>query len=358
MKKLTALLLALAMMLTLCACGNTPAQDAAPQTPPTETPAQQPGSEPPAGPEGNTPPAGYPAKSTVSYIVPSSAGGSTDTISRMLLEYVDIPGADIVVEDISGGSQSVATAEMVTRADAGNTIIMMCNSGYFVQPLLNDLVYSAEDILPFTKCFPDVNAIVTFNSSAPVDTVEDLFDYLKNNSFTYGVTNWGAYAHQAMGNLLNELGCPANGTCIVYEGSQNLYQAVMNGELDCAVMDDSYIVQHVKDGEVKGLLSLSANPSPVLPDIPTAAAYDIANAGSFVGIKYLAVHKDTPAEVVAYLKAVFDEAIMSEGYQQYLADTNAGALDHIYTLEEIQAEADAAVENTRKILISLGMLTE
>ena len=357
MKKFMAALLTLAMLLTLCACGSKPADNTPQDTTPSaadNTPADT--AEPAADP--TTPPAGYPAKSTVSYIVPSSAGGSIDTISRMLLEYVEIPGADIVVEDISGGSQSVATAEMVTRDDGGNTVIVMCNSGYFVQPLLNDLIYTPDDILPFTKFFPDVTAIVTFSKNASVQTIEEMFDYFKTTSFTYGVTNWGAYAHQAMGNLLNELGCPENGTCIVYEGSQNLYQAVINGELDCAVMDDSYIVQQVNNGEVNGLLSLSANPSPVLPEIPTASEYGIANAGSFVGFKFLAVHKNTPPEVVAYLKNVFDEAIMSEGYQKYLADSNAGTLDHVSTLEEIRAEADAAAENTRNILISLGMITE
>ena len=102
MKKLVALLLALAMVFALAACGNA-AAPAATQAPTAE----------PAAPAVDPASADSFPTGTITFIVPYAAGDGLDLSCRAMLESLDVP-VNVVVENISGGSGTILPKALQT----------------------------------------------------------------------------------------------------------------------------------------------------------------------------------------------------------------------------------------------------
>jgi tripartite-type tricarboxylate transporter receptor subunit TctC len=351
-KKLFALFLAtFALTTVLGGCAQKTTDSASTSTPDTtqsdvSTPAAEENTEPGA-------PAGYP-NGTISFIVSSSAGSATDTAARAFVDNLDL-GGDIVIENISGGSQTIGTTEALSRAADGQTLVMMANAGLYSQPLMSQLAYTVDDLRILSDIYPHCIAIVFVRPDSPLQTADDFMDYIKNNQFSYGCANIGGYAHIAMSSALIQLGLLGNATPVAYDGSQNVMQAVLNGELDFAILDDNFINKYIESGDLRGLLTLYDGPTPLLPDITPISDYGVTGMGSMVGIKFLAVHKDTPEDIAQYIKQQADAAVMSDTYQQFLQDSGVGTMDEIYTEEELQKTVASAVEQTREVLVQLGL---
>lgn len=349
-KKLLALFLATFMLTTvLSGCGSkqpSTTKDPAPST--GEVSAAQSSSAEPSALEG------YPS-STISFIVSSSAGSATDTAARAFVDNLDL-GGDIVIENISGGSQTIGTTEALSRKADGHTMVLMANAGLYSQPLMTDLAYTVEDLRILTDIYPHCIAVVFVRPDSPLQTADDFMDFIKNNDFNYGCANIGGYAHIAMSAALIQLGILDNATPVAYDGSQNVMQAVLNGELDFAILDDNFINKYIENGDLRGLLTLYEGPTPLLPDITPISDYGVTGMGSMVGIKFLAVHKDTPEEIAQYIKQQADSAVLSDTYQQFLLDSGVGTMEDIYTEEELQATVASAVEQTKEVLVQLGLV--
>lgn len=134
--------------------------DAAPAdaAPAEEAVAAEPGSKP----------EGYPSGNTVTFICSSSAGSATDVSARAFVDCFKIDGANVVVENISGGQQTVGTTEAVNRPADGMTVVMMAPSGMFGQPAMNpDLAYKLDDLRILANIAPDCYAIVCVKPGSP-----------------------------------------------------------------------------------------------------------------------------------------------------------------------------------------------
>ena len=104
MKKLIAMLLALVMLLALCACGQTAAPAAQPTAAPAEEPAAEPAEEPAAEPvEEPTDDVGEPVNLIFSIAaVPTDAHGAAQKVFKETLE--SISGGNMTVECYDSGT--------------------------------------------------------------------------------------------------------------------------------------------------------------------------------------------------------------------------------------------------------------
>lgn len=346
-KKVFTLFLATLMLASvLSGCGNksTPTPTPAPEA---TAPAQSTVNEPSALDQ-------YP-NSTISFIVSSSAGSATDTAARAFVDSLDL-GGDIVIENISGGSQTIGTTEALSRKADGYTMVMMANAGLYSQPLMTTLAYTVDDLRILSDIYPHCIAVVFVRPDSALKTADDFMEYIKNNKFNYGCANIGGYAHIAMSAALIQLGILENATPVAYDGSQNVMQAVLNGELDFAILDDNFINKYIENGDLNGLLTLYEGPTPLLPDITPISDYGVTGMGAMVGVKFLAVHKDTPDEIAQYIKQQADAAVLSDSYRQFLESSGVGSMEDIYTEEELQATVASAVEQTKEVLTQLGLI--
>lgn len=129
--------------------------------------------------ESGSKPEGYPSGNTVTFICSSSAGSATDVSARAFVDCFKIDGANVVVENISGGQQTVGTTEAVNRPADGMTVVMMAPSGMFGQPAMNpDLAYKLDDLRILANIAPDCYAIVCVKPGSPLSNADDFIRLL------------------------------------------------------------------------------------------------------------------------------------------------------------------------------------
>lgn len=290
--------------------------------------------------EDATQPAGYPS-GVISWIVPSSAGGATDTFTRALGNAG--LGGNVVVENISGGSQSIGMSECVNRPANGQTLITLSTTGLITMPLTSEVIYSAADFRYLTKLANDSVGVVVTRPASELKTSEDIWTLINSgNPYQVGVSSIGGHSHVEFCHALMQLGVYDNATFVVYSGSNGVMQAVLNGEVPFGLMDDNYIVPYVTNGELNALMTLYSARSALLPDVKAISEYGVTGLEPLAGVKIVAIRKDTPDNVAEWLKQQINKTILSDEYQQFLISSGAGAMTEIATEEEITAWVTAA----------------
>ncbi len=359
MKKIIALLMVFCLAFAFAACGGSSAPAPATQAPAAEAPAEEapaadaPAEEAPA--DGLLPqPDGY--KGTVTFIVASEAGSATDTAARAALEYVDLgEGINIVVENIPGGSQTIGITEMLNREADGYTMELMAPAGLLSQPVMNkNLTYTPDDIELLANLYPLVTTCVITAPDSELEDADDLYEFLTSGEpFQYGTANIGSFAHIALSRALMQVDNLAASEPVAYTGSANVLQSVINKEVPIALIDADFVVNAVKNGDVRALMILNDTPYDLLPDIPCAADYGFKDLSSIVGFKWLGMKKGCPEDIMNYVAQQFSIGLANPDFQAYCDSIGAGTME-IMTREEVAEMASASFEIYHDVLVASG----
>jgi tripartite-type tricarboxylate transporter receptor subunit TctC len=360
---LLAALLVLTLLLTGCGQSAAPKQSDAPaQTTPTTSQPKESDRDSdttPSAPdsEGEVPkPEDYPSKN-IHWIVPAPAGAALDLPTRALADILDL-GKSIVVENVPGGSQTIGTAEAVSRGADGYTLLTMANACGITQPLMNPVSYEISDLRPIAMLAPVVQCVVAVRADSEIQDVDDWLELLDSSEeYYYGVTNVGGFGHMAISSTLSQLGHydDENSVMIVYTGSAENMTALLSGEPDFIIADAPDALPRVESGEIRPIVVLHDEPCALFPDVPIIKDYGVENMSTFVGLKWVAVHSDTPEEIVAWLKQEINKEIQNEKYQEYLVQQGFGRLRE-YTEDELNALLDTARNDYAKVMRDTGMI--
>ena len=275
-------------------------------------------------------PSGYPG-GVITWIVPSSAGGATDTFTRALGNAQ--LGGNVVVENISGGGQSIGMSECVNRPADGRCLITLSTTGLITMPLTSEVIYSAEDFRYLTKLANDSVGVVVARPDSELKTADHI-----------------EFCHALM-----QLGVYDNATFVVYSGSNGVMQAVLSGEVQFGLMDDNIIVPYVNSGELAALMTLYAQRTPLLPEVKAIAEYGVTGLEPLAGVKIAAIRKDVPDDVAEWIKQQINKTILSDEYQAFLVSSGAGAMTEIPTEEEITQWVADATATWDAVLTQAGL---
>ena len=245
---------------------------------------------------------GVPASARpVRLIVPTAAGGGTDTLARIISPRLsDALGQQVVIDNRAGAGGNVGTEIVVHAAPDGNTVLLGFNTILTVNPSLYQLSFSMQrDLLPVTTL--DVaQFLVLLHPSVPAGTLKDFIALAKAKpgSINYASSGVGGPAHLAAELLMKRTGIKM--THVPYKGGSPSVAAVISGESQVLVGSVTESMTNVKAGRLKAIANTSATRSKVLPDVPT-----IAESG-FPGFDFskwdaLLLPAKTPANIVKRL---------------------------------------------------------
>ncbi|MDH4294434.1 MAG: tripartite tricarboxylate transporter substrate-binding protein, partial [Betaproteobacteria bacterium] len=142
----------------------------------------------------------FPTK-PVRIIVPFSAGGATDIVTRVVAQKLtDIWGQTIVVDNRAGAGGNIGADLAAKSPPDGYTIFMTSGSIVTANPhMYRKLSYdAAKDLVAVTNVASGPQAIVV-NPSFAAKTVKDLIDMAKAKpeSVTFGSAGIGTQTHLA-----------------------------------------------------------------------------------------------------------------------------------------------------------------
>ena len=254
----------------------------------------------------------FPTK-PITWIVPYTPGGITDTRSRLIAdEFGKALGQTVVVENKPGAGGTLGT-EYVARADPdGYTIVYGTLGTLAAAPsLYKDLRYnSIDDFGPVHMMGSSANTLIAYKDT-PYNTPEELVAYAKEHpgEVTVGLAGIGTGTHLASELFANAAGIEF--LQVPYKGSAPMLNDLIAGRLDIAFDYPVSTLGYVQSGAVKVLGVTSEERMPLFPDAPTMveAGLPDAETGSWSGIF---VPAGTPPERVEILADAFAAAMETD----------------------------------------------
>lgn len=263
----------------------------------------------------------FPTKS-VNLTAPSSAGGSTDLISRALASSLEEPlGQSAVVENKPGANTAVGTKEVLNSKADGYSTVLAAESLFAITPLfVEDPDALSMDDMTVVAPVSEEEYILVVNKDSGVKTLADL---LAKDNIKYATSGAGTGGQLGQAALFALAGNKA--TDVPFDGGSAAVTAVLGNHADAVATQLAEVKAQIDAGELIPLVVFSPERSQYFPDVPTAeeSGYEI----SVVQRRWLAVPKETPEDVVTKLNESVETAKDSSAFQEFLKTSLIGEWD-------------------------------
>ncbi len=268
-----------------------------------------------------TPAQAWPQKA-VSVVVPFPAGGSTDTIARMLAVPLNEKLGQPFVIDNRPGATGAIGATMVKRAPADGYTLMVASIGvYAVNPFLQkNLPYDpAKDFDLLTVAVRAPNVLVT-KPDFPAKNLQELVAYMKKNPGKVAFATSGAGSSDHLTAALFWQKSGTEGLHVPYKGGAPAISDLLAGQVDVSFQNVNAVLQHIRSGKLKALAVTGDQRSPVLPNVPTMAEGGVKGVDVY-SWQAVAAPRGLPKEVKARLHAALVSALAEPQMRQKLAES-------------------------------------
>ncbi len=210
----------------------------------------------------------YPER-PINFIIPFSAGGSSDLAVRLLAKEAEKHlGQPLVIINKAGGGGTIGTAAIASAKPDGYTI-GQCPGGapLFTMPYLERIPYNPIKDLKFIMEFVDLTFAVIVKADSPFKTFKDMVAYARQNP---GKVTYGTNAPNSISNLVIEQVAKKEKirlTHIPFKSSPEYQAAVLGGHIMFCAGDFNYSM--IEAGQTRALAVLTERRNPDYPDTPT-----------------------------------------------------------------------------------------
>lgn len=208
----------------------------------------------------------------VRLIVPYAAGGSTDTVARLVgARLTERLGQQIVLDNRTGAGTLIGTA-IAARATPDGYTLLMATPPLTVNPSLHAKVpYDlARDFVAVTNVAASSNLLVVHPTVAATTTA-GLIALMKANpgKYNYGSSGVGGAGHLAM--ALFENMAAVDAVHVPYKGGAPAVADLVAGRLSLMMANLTTAQPHIRSGRLRGLGIGTKVRSPLFPEMPTIA---------------------------------------------------------------------------------------
>ncbi len=216
----------------------------------------------------------YPAKA-IRIIAPYPAGGSSDTIARIVAQKLNEAWGQPVVVDNRGGVGGSLGTEIAAKSPPDGYTLLVGN----IQPVaINNNIYrklgydSVRDLAPISLAVTGPQ-IVVVHPSVPVKNIRELITAARGRKDKDRL-NFGSSGPGSISQLAAELFksmAKVDMVHIPYKGSSLITNDLIGGHLDIVFSDMAVMLPHVKSGRVRALAVTGPKASPLVPGVPAVA---------------------------------------------------------------------------------------
>jgi tripartite-type tricarboxylate transporter receptor subunit TctC len=298
---------------------------------------------------------GYPNRE-VTFVVPFSAGGPTDTVTRLVAEPMsEALGQRIVVQNVEGAGGTVAAGQ-VANAEADGYTVLMHHIGMSTAPsLYADLPYDPLEDFKMIGLVTEVPMTIIARRDFEPTTLDELVDYVRENAddVTYAHAGIGAASHLC--GLLFQSAIDVTVTEVPYDGTEPALTDLVGGQVDFLCDQTTNTTGQIDAGEVKAYAVTTPERIDALPDLPTTAEAGLPDVQVTVW-HGLYVPADTPDDVVQALTDALQQALEDQNVIDRLAELGTApvAADDA-TPEAHRSKLESQIEDWRPIIEEAGV---
>jgi tripartite-type tricarboxylate transporter receptor subunit TctC len=293
---------------------------------------------------------------SVNMVIPYPPGGIGDALARLVARKMsDLIGQSVVVENKAGANGAIGAAVVANAKPDGNTLLCLPASTLTSNPwLMKNVGYdSLNSFTPLSRLIEFPNVLMV-NPDFPAKTVQELIEIArkKPGSVNYGSVGTGSSTH-----LQAEMFRRAAGIDIVnitYKGSAPSMQDLMAGQIQMAFDNLPSAFPLISAGKLRALAVTGAQPSPVLPGVPTIASV----LPGFVEVTWWGIlgPAGMPADLVTRLSGTLQRIAKDPEFVKIMTDRGGVIVGG--TPDDLRATIKAESEKTGKLIKELGITAQ
>jgi tripartite-type tricarboxylate transporter receptor subunit TctC len=264
----------------------------------------------------------YPAK-PVTMIMPYSAGGPGDTLTRLIAQSMTKTlKQQVLVENVAGAGGTIGSGRVANANPDGYTLLMIHVSHATNPALYPKLRYDPIKDFEPVGLVADLPMVFVAKKDFPPNDFKSMVEYVKANKdkVNYGHAGIGSASHLC--GLMFFSTIRTNVTTVPFKGAGPAMNDLLGGQIDFMCDQIVNVVSPLKSQKIKGYAIASKTRSPALPNLPTANESGLA--GFELNIWYgLFAPKGTPKPVLDKLVAGLQEAVKDPAVKTRFADLGA-----------------------------------
>lgn len=259
----------------------------------------------------------YPSR-PIRLVIPFAAGGTADTVGRIVSDRLAAGLGQPVVLDNRPGANTIVGSEIVAKATPDGHTLVVVAAGFAVNPsIVKKLPYdSARDFAPVGLVGRGPYLLIV-HPSVPAKTLPELIAWAKQkpNQVSYGSTGIGSPGHLS-GELLQTM-AGIKLVHVPYKGGGAALPDVLSGRIHLFYGSVATFANHIRAGKVTPIAMTTPKRSPSMPDIPTfdeggLKGYDVT------GWYGLLTTGKTPAKIVDRLNRELQNVLADAETQKRL----------------------------------------
>ncbi len=294
----------------------------------------------------------WPTGKAITYLVPFAAGGTTDTLGRLIAQRLGTAlGATVVVDNKGGAGGGVGSEIAARAAPDGYTLL----GGTISSHAINVSLYPKLGYDPI-KSFAPVTLIGTnpvvlvVAASSPYKTLQDVLNAARARQGGLSSASAGTGTSQHLALELMSYKSGVKFTHVPYKGSGPAIQDVIGGQVD--MMFDTTVVAapHIQSGKLRAIAVTSAKRLASMPDVPTVAESGVPGLQDFEVVSWQAIFvpAGTPAPIVTRLRDEIRKVLAQPEMQARLRSFGMEPAD--MTTAQIAAFQKAEVDKWAQVI--------
>jgi tripartite-type tricarboxylate transporter receptor subunit TctC len=261
----------------------------------------------------------YPAQ-VVKVIVPTTAGGTTDVLARLIADGLQARlGKPVIVENRPGAGGLIGARAAASAPPDGYSLFFGNTATLANLPaVLKSPGYDpVQDFVAVARVMESFQVLVV-RSDFPAKTTQELLAYARANP---GKLNFGTGGPGNITHLSGELLRAKTGVDFVpvhFRSGAESITAMLSGDVQLTIDNVTAVKSWLEAGKLRALAVTSAVRQPELPGVPTLIESGVADyvVTSFFGV---VAPKGTPDAIVQKLSADINAILKTPAFQLSLA---------------------------------------
>jgi tripartite-type tricarboxylate transporter receptor subunit TctC len=212
---------------------------------------------------------GWRPSKPIRLVIGDAAGGGTDQVSRVFVEYLTKQlGQPVLADNRPGANGVIAATEVKNAAPDGYTLLYMVGSALMTQKILHkNLPYDPVKDFEPVAAQPVAGLPLIVNSSIGAKTLEQFIEYARKKPANIGTYGAGSLAHVGVAAMERFYKAPF--TPVHYRGSGLMWADLTAGSLDGGIASGAVGMNVITLGKGTALAIQGRNRLSKYPDVPT-----------------------------------------------------------------------------------------
>jgi tripartite-type tricarboxylate transporter receptor subunit TctC len=297
----------------------------------------------------------FPSK-PIRCVVPSSAGGSADALTRVVADGVShVLPQRVIVENRAGASGNIGAELVAKSAPDGYTWIMMNNAQAANVSLYKNLSYDLmRDFAPVMQVDSSPH-IVVVHPTLPVKSLADLVKLAKAKpgQLDYASAGLGTVTFLAAELFKSEAGIDLRH--VPYRGGGESLTSIVSGETIVYFSPLPVALPHVRSGRLRALAVTSKKRVGLIPQVPTVteSGYPAYEFNLWNG---LLVPAKTPKETIVAIRNAVVTALQTPEVSKRLTDMSSNVVAS--QPQDFAAFLQSEVDSIARVVAKLNLAAD